>query len=744
MTTFRRRWISDPLFDWAKASLPSLSNTEREALEAGDVWWDADLFSGAPDWTKLHAFPQARLSEEEQAFIDGPTAELCAMIDDWDITHERGDLPPDVWEFMKRNKFFGMIIPKSYGGLGFSAFAHSEVVKRISTRSPTAAVTAMVPNSLGPGELLMMFGTDAQKSHYLPRLADGREIPCFGLTSVHAGSDAASMIDHGVVCRGVYNGEKVLGLRINWSKRYITLGPIATLLGVAFKLSDPDHLLGEEDELGITVALVPVDTPGVETGRRHLPGLQAFQNGPIAGSDVFLPLDAIIGGRERAGEGWKMLMSALSAGRGISLPTLSTAATAAAASTTGAYARIRRQFGVPIGKFEGVQEPLGRIAGLSYKLEAARRMTCSALDQGHHPAIVSAIMKLHATEAMRVALNDAMDVHGGKAVCDGPLNYLGNAYRAVPIAITVEGANIMTRNLIVFGQGAIRCHPYLLEEMLILEDSDEAAAREKFDTIIWRHIGHVLQVMARSLATSWTGALIGRAPGGGATARYYRRAGRYAAALALCSELSLITLGGALKRKESISARLGDILSELYFISAVLKRFEDDGRPADDLALVDWVCESGFAKIEAALAGVIRNFPIRPVAWAMRILAQPFGPRRIGPSDRTVHACAQALMAPGAQRDRLTDGVMKGATEDGISRLDDAFALDVETEPLRQKIKEAGHEDDWAAAEKAGIIGRAERERLDRRDQAILGAIVVDDFAPDAMAADQISEKNVA
>jgi acyl-CoA dehydrogenase len=500
-----------------------MSDTEREALEAGDVWWDAELFTGNPDWSKLLDMPAATLSAEEQAFLQGPVEQLCGLLDDWRINWELRDLPPEVWDFIKANRFFGMIIPKEYGGLGFSAFAHSEVIRKISTRSVATAVTVMVPNSLGPGELLMHFGTKEQQQYWLPRLADGREIPCFGLTSPEAGSDAASMIDRGVICRGSYNGREVLGLRISWHKRYITLAPVATVLGLAFKAYDPDHLIGNQEALGITVALVATNTPGVEIGRRHLPSYQVFENGPTWGRDVFVPLDAVIGGPERLGQGWKMLMSALAAGRGISLPALSAAGVALAARTTGAYARVREQFNIPIGTFEGIEEPLGRIAGTAYLLDAARRLTCAALDQGHHPAVTSAIMKSQATERMRSAVNDAMDVHGGKAVMDGPLNYLGNLCRAVPVGITVEGANILTRNLIIFGQGAIRCHPYLFEEMMALAEPDLKKGLDRFDKVFWRHVGHSLITVMRAFGRSWTGGRLAPAPDVGATARFYRQ-----------------------------------------------------------------------------------------------------------------------------------------------------------------------------------------------------------------------------
>ena len=508
----RQKWLTRPIFGWAKRALPTMSETEQEALEAGDVWWEADLFTGNPDWQQLLNTPKPELTAEEQAFMDGPVEELCNMLDEWKITWEDGDLPPEVWDFIRQNRFFGMIVPKKYGGLEFSAFAHSEVVRKISSRSATAAVTVMVPNSLGPGELLMQFGTDEQREYWLPRLARGEEVPCFGLTSPEAGSDAASMVDSGVLCRGTWKGEEVLGIRLNWHKRYITLSPVATVLGLAFKLHDPDHLLGDEENLGITVALVPTDLPGVTTGRRHLPSFQMFQNGPTEGKDVFIPLENVIGGEAQVGKGWKMLMAALAAGRGISLPSLSAAAAAFSARTTGAYARIREQFGIPIGKFEGVQERMGAIAATAYQLDAARRLTCAGLDSGRKLAVISAIMKSHATDRMRQAVNDAMDVHAGKAVIDGPNNYLGNLYRAVPVGITVEGANILTRNLIIFGQGAIRAHPYLLKEMEALEEEDRDAAIAKFDKVFWAHVGHGLKTAGRAFVRNWSGGLVAEGP----------------------------------------------------------------------------------------------------------------------------------------------------------------------------------------------------------------------------------------
>ena len=728
--SYRRDYITRPIFRWARNVLPSLSATEREAAEAGDVWWDADLFSGNPDWTKLIAFPPAALSAEEQAFIDGPVAELCRMLDDWRINWEWRDLPPQVWEYLKQHKFFAMIIPREYGGLGFSAYAHSQVIRTISSRSIVAAVTAMVPNSLGPGELLHRFGTKEQQDYWLPRLAQGREIPCFGLTSPEAGSDAASMIDSGVVCRGSWQGRDTLGIRLNWHKRYITLAPVATVLGLAFKLSDPDHLIGEHEQLGITVALVPTNLPGVTIGRRHLPALQMFQNGPTSGRDVFIPMDNVIGGIAQAGKGWKMLMSALAAGRGISLPSLSASGGAFAAHVCGAYARIREQFHVPIGRFEAVEERLGRIAATAYLLDAARRLTCAAIDHGHKPAVVTAIIKQQATERLRVVANDAMDIHGGKAVQEGPLNYLGSFYRAVPIGITVEGANIVTRSLIQFGQGAIRSHPFLLSEINALEEPDPARALDEFDRAFWRHVSHSLANAMRAVARAWTGGLTAPAPAAGMTRRYYRRLGRYASAFALAADFALLTLAAGLKRREMISARFGDILSELYLGSAVLKRWDEEGRQAADVPLVAWCMETSSATIETRLDEILANLPMRPVAWLLRFMLLPFGVRRRGPSDRLTQACAGLLLAPSATRDRLTAGIFHGTGDNGIARLERAFELTIAAAPLHERLHRAKIRD-IEAARRQDVINDSEAAALHAAAQAVAEAVAVDDFAPE-------------
>ena len=658
------------------------------------------------------------------------------MLDDWKISWELRDLPPEVWAFLKEHKFFGMIIPKSHGGLGFSATAHSEVVRKISTYSVTAAVTVMVPNSLGPGELLHQFGTEEQQKYWLPRLAAGEEIPCFGLTSPEAGSDAASMVDTGIVCRGEGPSGNVLGIRLNWHKRYITLGPVATVLGLAFKLEDPDHLLGSREELGITVALVPTNLKGVKIGRRHLPALQVFQNGPNWGHDVFIPMDHVIGGEEQIGKGWKMLMSALAAGRGISLPSLSAAGAVFTAHTTGAYARIRQQFNLPIGKFEGVQERLAALAANAYLLDAARRLTCAGLDEGRKLAVVSAILKSHATDRLRDSVNDAMDVHAGKAVIEGPLNYMGSLYRAVPVGITVEGANILTRNLIIFGQGAIRCHPYLLKEMTALENPDRGAALADFDRAFWGHVGHSIATVFRAWARAWTGGATSPAPDEPKLAKHYKRLGRYAAGFALTADIALLTLGGALKRKEMLSARLGDILSELYLLSAVLKRWEDEGRHDEDLILVDYCCERGYAAIERRFAEIFANLPSRGMAGFLKFIVQPRGVRARGPKDKLAQACAELLLEPSPARDRLTPDINHGQDDNGVALLETAFRKVVETEPLHKKLR-AARVKDISEALAAGVLTAEEAETLGEAAAAVSAVVAVDDFSKAELAPHQ-------
>jgi acyl-CoA dehydrogenase len=729
IVSLRRRLISAPLLGWYRKVLPPMSETEREAIEAGTVWWDAELLSGRPDWAKLRQLERPTLSAAEQTFLDGPTEELCRMLDDWQITQELGDLPPEVWRFIKEKGFLGMIIPKAHGGLGFSALAHSTIVMKISSRSLTAAVTVMVPNSLGPAELLLNYGTEAQKNHFLPRLATGEEIPCFALTGPYAGSDAASLPDRGVVCYEEVDGERVLGMRVSWNKRYITLAPVATIMGLAFRLSDPDRLLGGEEDLGITLALVPTDTPGVRIGRRHFPVNQAFMNGPTQGEDVFMPLDWIIGGREQAGQGWRMLMNCLAAGRSISLPAASTGGAKLAARVTGAYARVRKQFRLPVGRFEGVQEALARIAGNAYLLDAARRMTAAAVDLGEKPAVLSAIVKYHATNRLRDTINDAMDVHGGRGICNGPGNYLANAYFSVPVSITVEGANILTRSMIIFGQGSIRCHPFLKAEMEAAHDPDRKQGLADFDKALFGHLAHDMRIAGRTLWHNLSGGEWANAPDAGPPSYYYKQLDRVSASFALLAEASLAILGGALKRKESLSGRLGDVLSEMYLMACVLMRFEHDGRPVADEPLVHWCCQNALFAIQQRMDEILVNFPVRPVAWLLRRFVFPFGPRRKAPSDRLAARCAALLLEPGEARDRLSDGIFVSRDPDDITgRMEHALERTLAAEPVEKKLRERKIADPQKALA-AGIISPAEAAILKEAAEAVHAAISVDDFA---------------
>ena len=744
LVPLRRRVLVAPVLEAFKKALPSMSDTEREALEAGSVWWDGELFAGKPDWQRLFATPAPSLSAEEQAFLDGPVEELCRMLNAWEISYERRDLPPEVWQFIRRHRFFGMIIPKAEGGLGFSAQAHSAVVSKISSRSIATAITVMVPNSLGPAELLHRYGSERQKRHYLPRLATGEEIPCFALTGPEAGSDAASIPDYGIVCYGEHEGHRTLGLRLTWEKRYITLGPVATVLGLAFRAYDPDHFLGDEESLGITLALIPTSHPGIEIGRRHFPAGQAFMNGPNSGKDVFIPMDWVIGGQERVGQGWRMLMNCLAAGRAISLPALASAAAKVAARTSGAYARVRKQFKVPIGSLEGVEEPLARIAGEAYALEAARSLTAVALDQGEEPSVISAMLKYRSTEGMRRALNDAMDVHGGRGICLGPSNYLANGYQAIPMGITVEGANILTRSLIVFGQGAMRCHPWLLREMEAARDSDDARALAEFDTALGGHARHLLGNLARAFLHNLSGGRLAPAPSVGPTRHWLRQLSRYSANFALVADVSLLVLGGNLKRREKLSGRLADVLTELYMLSATLKRFEDDGRPEADLPVVDYVCANGLYLIQERLREILDQLPARAIAALLRALVFPLGARRRGASDELGSQTARLLLLPSATRDRLSTGIfVSDAPEDVTGRLEHGLRLTLAAEPLEARVLSAVQEGRLQvppgatvhqAALAAGVINQVEAELLADYRQALRRVIDVDDFAAEELS----------
>ena len=744
----RRNVISNALLKFFRNNLPHISATEQEAIDAGTVWWDGELLSGHPNWNRLSALPKCSLSVAEQAFIDNEVEQLCAMLNDWDITHNRADLPPEVWQFIKDRGFFGMIIPKQYGGLEFSAQAHSAVVSKVASRSGTAAVTVMVPNSLGPAELLLHYGTPEQKEKYLYRLAKGIEVPCFALTGPFAGSDAAAIPDYGVVCFGEFQGKaSVLGIRLNWEKRYITLAPAATLLGLAFKLHDPEHLLGGESNLGITLALIPTNTPGVQIGRRHFPLNSAFLNGPTQGKDVFIPMSYIIGGAARIGQGWRMLMECLAAGRSISLPASSVGGMQLAARTCGAYGRVRKQFNMPIGKFEGVEEPLARIGAHTYMVDAARKFTALAIDMGEKPSVISAIIKYHATERGRIVINDAMDVHGGKGISLGQDNYLARFYQQIPIGITVEGANILTRTLMIFGQGAIRSHPYVLKEVAAANDKDRKRALLQFDAALFGHLSFVLSNAARSFVFGLTAGRGIDVPEGVETQRYYQQLTRFSAAFALSADVAMALLGSSLKRREKISGRLGDVLSLLYLGTATLKRFEDDGRPADDLPLLDWAMQDALYKIQLALKGVIQNFPNRLVRWNLGRLIFPLGARLSPPSDQTGHQIAALLMQPGAARDRLTVGMYLPSDEqDAVGALEAALHSTLLCEPLQAELTEARKAGKLkqleevariAEARDLGILTVDEALQLQRDYALRRKVIMVDDFAPKQLMANQ-------
>ena len=746
---FRRKRLSKPALRAMRKALPEMSETERTALEAGSVWWDGQIFSGRPQWKTLLEASKPSLTDEEQAFVNGPVETLCRMIDEWHITHEIADLPPEVWQYLKDEGFFAMIIPKSYGGLEFSAQAHSAVLTKIAGRSATVASTVAVPNSLGPGELLMHYGTEEQKNHYLPRLASGEEVPCFGLTSPRAGSDATSITDSGIVCRGMFNGEEVLGMRLNWDKRYITLAPVATVLGLAFKLYDPDHLMGDKDDYGITCALIPTDLPGVTTGRRHFPLNVPFQNGPTQGKDVFVPLDFIIGGPDMAGQGWRMLVECLTVGRCISLPSNALGGAKAALASSGSYSRIRKQFRMPIAGFEGIQELLARIAGSTYIIDSAVKMTAAAVDRGEKPAVPSAILKYHCTEMGRTIGNDAMDLHGGKGICLGPNNYLGRGYQSIPISITVEGANILTRSMIIFGQGAIRCHPFMLKLMQACGVEDKEQALREFDTALFGLIGNMCGNAARSLVASFTFSRFADVPVEGPTKRYFQHINRFSAAFALAADGAMLSLQGSLKKREMLSARLGDILSYLYLASAVLKHYEDQGRPAEDLPVVQWACRHLLYQSQEQLHGVLRNLPNRPLAMALRLCIFPRGRMYSAPSDKLERKVAKLVTTPSAARDRLIEGAYLTPDENNPIGIMDKLLREADfIEGLERKVYKAIKSGTIAedalpamfeAAAKAGVISQSEAQRLLEFDRAVMSITNVDDFDTNDLAARNVA-----
>ena len=751
---FRIRFISRPFLRTYRRMLPSMSQTEKDALEAGTVWWDGELFTGGPDWDKLMAAAPPRLSAEEQAFLDGPCEEVCRMADDWDITHRRADLPPHIWDYLKSKGFFAMIIPKKYGGLQFSAYAHSCVLVKLSSRSGVLASTVAVPNSLGPAELLLHYGTDEQRDYYLPRLARGEEVPCFALTGPRAGSDAGSIPDTGVVCKGIYEGREIIGVRLNFSKRYITLAPIATVIGLAFKLFDPDRLLGEKTDYGITCALIPRNTAGVSIGRRHFPLNNPFQNGPIQGKDVFVPLDFLIGGMKMAGQGWRMLVEQLSVGRCISLPSSATGAAKAAVFATSAYARVRRQFNVPVGQFEGVAEVLARMTGYTYIMDAARSVTTGAIDGGEKPSVPAAMLKYHATEMARSVGNDAMDVHGGKGICLGPKNYLGRGYQMAPVAITVEGANLLTRNLIIFGQGAIRCHPFVLKEMEAARDKDKRKGVKDFDAALFGHIGFTISNAVRSLVMALTLARFSRVPQAGATERYFQHINRFSASFAFATDVAMLSLGGYLKKKESLSARLGDVLSCMYLSSMVLKHYHNQGAPEEDLPLVEWACRNLLYRAQEQLHSFLRNFPNRPLAAFMRVFIFPRGQTYHAPSDPLGQKVVDAVLHPTLVRDRVSHGIYRTVEPNNpLGLLHEALVLAETAEPLEKKLRVEGVKTgrvtaldlpgqiQQALAE--GILSETEAAVLRDYDRRVMDLIHVDDFDSSELAAETHPREDV-
>ncbi|MEZ9455269.1 acyl-CoA dehydrogenase FadE [Vibrio splendidus] len=744
----RQTIISQKALSLFKKVLPAMSQTEKEALEAGTVWWEAELFKGKPEWKKLQNIADPKLSEAEQAFLDGPVNTVCEMVNDYQVTHELADLPPEVWQYLKDHKFFAMIIKKKYGGLEFSAYAQSLVLQKLTGVSSVLSSTVGVPNSLGPGELLQHYGTEEQRNHYLPRLAEGKEIPCFALTSPEAGSDAGSIPDYGIVCKGQWQGEEVLGMRLTWNKRYITLAPVATVLGLAFKLRDPDGLLGDKQELGITCALIPTDLKGVKIGNRHSPLNVPFQNGPTQGDDLFVPIDFIIGGQKMAGQGWRMLVECLSVGRGITLPSNSTGGIKSAALATGAYARIRRQFKQPIGRMEGVEEPLARLAGNAYVMDAASNLTVAGIDLGEKPSVISAIVKYHCTHRGQRSIIDAMDIVGGKGICLGPSNFLARSYQGAPIAITVEGANILTRSMIIYGQGAIRCHPYVLNEMEAAY-SESSDALDKFDSALAGHVSFTLSNLVRSL---WFGLTDGRGSDTPTpvnktdkqTQRYYQKLNRYSANLALLSDISMAVLGGSLKRRERLSARLGDILSQLYLGSATLKRFESEGSHAEDLPLVHWGMQDSLRQTEVAIDEFLANFPNPVIGRLLRVVLMPFGRIRRAPNDKLDSQVAHILQTPSETRSRIGRGQYLEATEyNPVGKIEKALEVILQAEPLFDKVCKETHQKraflrlDLVAqlGLEKGILTQEEADLLISAEEHRLYTINVDDFSPEELAA---------
>ncbi|MGE0855264.1 MAG: acyl-CoA dehydrogenase [Hyphomicrobiaceae bacterium] len=751
LPAIRRSVLIEPLFKMVKGILPRVSDTETQALEAGTVGFDAELFSGEPDWNKLRAVPAIQLTSEERAFLDGPTEELCRMIDDWRVRFENKEIPEEIWSFVKKHGFLGMLISKAHGGLGFSAQAQSLILGKVASRSPDVSTIVMVPNSLGPGELIEKYGTDEQKHHYLPRLARGEEVPCFSLTGPTSGSDAATMRDIGYVTRGTHDGKETLGIRLSWDKRYITLGPKATLVGLAFRLFDPENLLGKGEDIGITVALIPANHPGVNIGRRHLPSGAAFPNGPNWAKDVFIPMDWIIGGQKMVGQGWRMLMECLSAGRAISLPSSSTAGAKAMLRHTTAYARIRKQFALPIAHMEGIEEPLARMVETAYVNEAARAVTAAMVARGEKPSVISALMKYQTTERMRQSVNDAMDIHGGRAICDGPSNYLQSAYQMVPVGITVEGANILTRTLITFAQGALRAHPYLYKEVQAAQNPDGRAGLAAFDEAFSGHVSFSLANVAGALFHNLTGGVFADAPDKAfGTADWYRQLSRSSRSFAVAADMMVAVLGGGLKTKQKLTGRMADALSELYMLSCVLKRFEDDGRPEADRVIVDLAARNGLHRFEQALGGVIDNFPSLPARLLMKAVVFPLGRRRKPAPDSLAREAVRSVLEPGAVRDRLTrDIFVSRDPKDPTGLLEVTLEKVVAAVPAERKLERAIREGtvrrfhglDWfqEAADK-GVITSAEADQLREVERLVSSVIAVDHFDPDEVRPNYVNK----
>jgi len=739
----RQKLVTKPLFEFFKAAMPKLSRTEKEALNAGTVGWDRDLFSGKPNWNKFFSKKLLQLSEEEKSFINGPTQELCNILDDWQITHKHKDLPDYAWNFIKKSGFFGLIIPKVYQGLEFSALAHSEIVMKIASKSVSAAVTVMVPNSLGPAKLLLEYGTTKQKNYYLPRLARGEEIPAFALTSPSAGSDAASITDQGIVTYGNFQGKQIIGIRLNWNKRYITLGPICTLLGLAFKLSDPEHLLSEHSDIGMTLALIPSDTPGIKIGRRHYPLNQVFQNGPNSGKDVFIPFDWIIGGKINAGKGWSMLMESLSDGRAISLPALSTGGCKLVTRAVGAYAKVRKQFNLSIASFGGVSEKLTEIAANTYILDAARHLTLSSIDRGEKPAIISAIVKYQMTESMRQVVNHGMDVYGGAAICMGPKNILANLYKAIPISITVEGANILTRSMITFGQGVMRSHPYIFKEISAINCSNNKQGLGIFDQALSAHfvgfISNTFRSLLLALSNGYFSNTAAEVKQNKITHRYIQQLNRYSANFAFLSDVCLFIFGAKLKRMEKVSGRFADILSHMYLMSAVLKQYQDDKFPISDTVFIHWCCQKLLFEIQNSLFGILSNLSKPWFSRLLMIFIFPLGRNQKLPDDTLSTEVANQITKPSLCRDKLTSGIYNcNDTSCNLGKLDDALIKTIMAEPYEKQLRQLIKDNIIIGSTKLQQIHYAlEHQLIDKKASDVLLAslkateevIQVDDFS---------------